>query len=69
MIDTITLGGRMSIQRPDAYICNNCSHRFNNEEKKILKEEVDGIFMTKTVCPKCLSPDIRTTITGKREAD
>ena len=59
----------MSVMRPDAYICNNCSNRFNNEEKQILKEEVDGIFMTKTVCPKCLSADIRTTITGKREAD
>ncbi len=59
----------MSVQRPDAYICNNCSLKFNNEEKKVLKEEVDGIFLTKTVCPNCLSPDIRTTITGQRESE
>ena len=59
----------MSVQRPDAYICNNCNLRFNNEEKKVLKEEVDGIFITKTVCPSCLSPDIRTTITGQRESE
>ena len=59
----------MSVVRPDAFICNNCGHRFNNEQKKTLKEEVDGIFTTKTVCPDCLSPDIRTTITGQREAD
>lgn len=57
----------MSIIRPDAYICNNCGNRFNSEEKKMLTEEVDGIFTTKTVCPKCLSPDIRTTITGHRD--
>ncbi|MHA1398078.1 MAG: hypothetical protein ACTSSF_10310 [Candidatus Heimdallarchaeaceae archaeon] len=59
----------MSVLRPDAFICNNCGHRFNNAEKKILKEEIDGIFITKTVCPKCLSADIRTTITGKREEE
>ena len=57
----------MSIDRPDAFICNNCGTRFNNEEKKTLKEQIDGIFTTKTVCPKCLSADIRTTINGNRE--
>ena len=57
----------MSVMRPDAFICNNCGNRFNNEEKKILKEEVDGILITKTVCHECLSPDVRTTITGHRE--
>ena len=59
----------MTLKRPDAFICNNCDHRFNNEEKKTLKEEIDGIFTTKTVCPKCLSANIRTTITGQREAE
>jgi len=59
----------MSVYRPDAFICNNCGHRFNNEEKKILKEQVDGIFTKKTVCPKCLSADIKTTITGQRDPD
>lgn len=57
----------MSVKRPDAFICNNCGTRFNNKEKKTLKEQIDGIFTTKTVCPECLSPDIRTTITGHRE--
>ena len=60
---------KMSVHRPDAFICNNCDNRFNNDEKKTLKEQVDGIFTTKTVCPKCLSPDIRTTITGQREVE
>jgi len=55
------------VNRPDAFICNNCGIRFNNEEKKTLKEQIDGIFTTKTVCPECLSADIRTTITGHRE--
>ncbi|MHA1345439.1 MAG: hypothetical protein ACTSVO_04975 [Candidatus Heimdallarchaeaceae archaeon] len=58
----------MSVYRPDAFICNKCGHRFNNEEKKILKEQIDGIFATKTVCPKCLSADIKTTITGQRDS-
>ncbi len=59
----------MAVYRPDAFICNKCGNRFNNEEKKILKEQVDGIFTTKTVCPKCLSADIKTTITGQRDLD
>ncbi|MCK5409466.1 MAG: hypothetical protein KAJ30_04315 [Candidatus Heimdallarchaeota archaeon] len=59
----------MSVYRPDAFICNRCGLRFNNEEKKILKEQVDGIFTTKTVCPKCLSADIKTTTTGHRDPD
>ncbi|MBY9000681.1 MAG: hypothetical protein KGD64_07195 [Candidatus Heimdallarchaeota archaeon] len=59
----------MAVYRPDAYICNGCGNRFNNEEKRILKEQVDGIFTTKTVCPECLSADIRTTITGHRDPE
>ncbi|MHA1686837.1 MAG: hypothetical protein ACTSYD_10625 [Candidatus Heimdallarchaeaceae archaeon] len=56
----------MSIQRPDAYICNACGHRFNDEEKEVMREQIDGIYTTKIVCPKCKSPDIRTTIIGKK---
>jgi len=57
----------VSVKRPDAYICNNCGHRFNDEEKEMMRELVDGIYVIKVVCPKCKSPDIRTTITGKTE--
>ncbi len=54
----------MSIERPDSYICNQCGLKFNDEDKKVMKEMVDGIFASKTVCPKCFSADIRTTIIG-----
>lgn len=57
----------MSVKRPDAFVCNNCGLKFNDEDKKVLKEIVDGNFATKTVCPKCFSADIRTTIIGPSE--
>lgn len=57
----------MSVERPDSYICNQCGLKFNDEDKKVLKEMVDGIFASKIVCPKCFSADIRTTIIGSSE--
>ncbi|MHA1865860.1 MAG: hypothetical protein ACTSWZ_05065 [Candidatus Heimdallarchaeaceae archaeon] len=57
----------MSIKRPDAYICIDCNHRFNDEDKIMEKVQIDGIFTLKVVCPKCHSPNIKTTISGKTE--
>ncbi|MHA1116634.1 MAG: hypothetical protein K9W45_04975 [Candidatus Heimdallarchaeum aukensis] len=57
----------MSIKRPDAYICVDCDHRFNDEDKIMEKVQIDGIFTLKVVCPKCHSPNIKTTISGKTE--
>ncbi len=57
----------MSVKRPDAYICNDCGYRFNNEEKKMEKVQVDGIYTLRVVCPKCGSMNIKTTISGKSE--
>ncbi|MCK4845985.1 MAG: hypothetical protein KAS95_09940 [Candidatus Heimdallarchaeota archaeon] len=57
----------MSVKRPDAFVCNKCGLKFNDEDKKVMKEVVDGIFASKTVCPKCLSADIRTTIIGSSD--
>lgn len=58
----------MSVKRPDAFVCNKCGLKFNDEDKKVMKEMVDGIFASKTVCPKCFSADIRTTIIGSSDA-
>ena len=55
----------MAVQRPDAYLCKQCGHRFNNEEKKTERVQINGIFTLRVVCPKCGSSDLRTTITGK----
>ncbi|MHA1303073.1 MAG: hypothetical protein ACTSPI_05155 [Candidatus Heimdallarchaeaceae archaeon] len=57
----------MSIKRPDAYICNDCEHRFNNEEKKTERVLIDGIYTLTVVCPKCGSGNLRTTISGKAD--
>jgi len=57
----------MSVKRPDAFVCNKCGLKFNDEDKKVMKELVDGIFASKTVCPQCFSADIRTTIIGSSD--
>ncbi|TET29469.1 MAG: hypothetical protein E3J70_06865 [Candidatus Heimdallarchaeota archaeon] len=47
------------VWRPDVYICNDCSHRFDKAE--YIQIEEDGLIFQRTVCPKCKSESIRVS--------
>jgi len=46
-----------TVWRPDAYICNDCQHRF--EKAKYITITEDDIVFQRAVCPKCDSENIR----------
>ena len=45
------------VWRPDVYICNECSFRFDKAE--YINIEEDGLMFQRTVCPQCKSENIR----------
>ncbi len=47
------------VKRPDHYKCLECGEKFN--DAKLVKEEIEGIFVAQATCPACDSTELKVS--------
>jgi hypothetical protein len=57
---------KKDVWRPDAYICNECGHRFSRATF-VMEEGEDGIVFQRTICPNCKSDNIRLSSWSEKD--